>query len=162
MTYSAIRLLEDRLPASTSVLEWGAGASTLFFQDRVQQVVSVEHNGEWFEQLGSQVGAAVTLKFAPTKDEYIRPKFEEQEVSQFDLIVVDGIHRIECLEQAENLVSPRGVILLDDSTRSEYDPARTRLSGLGYKELCLYGLRPASSYFEGTSFFYRDNNIFGL
>lgn len=51
ISYDAIRILERHLTQESSVFEFGAGGSTLFFLDRVARVYSVEHNPEWINIL---------------------------------------------------------------------------------------------------------------
>lgn len=48
LTYRATKWLGSYLKPSMRVFEYGSGGSTLFFAKRVKQVVSVEHNPEWF------------------------------------------------------------------------------------------------------------------
>ena len=47
MAFSAIRCLEGLLRPEMRVFEYGCGGSTMFFQSRVREVVSVEHDEAW-------------------------------------------------------------------------------------------------------------------
>lgn len=51
ITFSAIEFLEKHLSKNMKVFEYGLGGSTLFFAKRVEQVVSVEHEPEWYYQV---------------------------------------------------------------------------------------------------------------
>jgi FkbM family methyltransferase len=48
MVYPAIDFLESLLSKTSRVFEFGAGGSTLFFSGKVGELVSVEHDAEWF------------------------------------------------------------------------------------------------------------------
>lgn len=56
MVFSAIDFLDRVLEKNMSVFEYGSGGSTLFFADRVSQVVSVEHNPEWHARVAKRLG----------------------------------------------------------------------------------------------------------
>ncbi len=47
LPYAATQLLAERLSRAHTVLEFGAGSSTLFFMDRVARVVYLEHDPVW-------------------------------------------------------------------------------------------------------------------
>jgi len=51
LTFPAISLIENFLEPSMRVFEYGSGGSTLFFARRVREVVSIEHEGEWYDKL---------------------------------------------------------------------------------------------------------------
>jgi hypothetical protein len=55
INFPAIDFLEKHLNSSDKVFEYGGGGSTLFFLDRVKEVVTVEHNPEWFQILQKTV-----------------------------------------------------------------------------------------------------------
>ena len=47
MTYPAIEFLKNNLTKNHQVFEFGCGASTLFFAERVKKVVGLETNERW-------------------------------------------------------------------------------------------------------------------
>ena len=51
ITFPCIDLLKGKLNQSSTVFEYGGGGSTLFFLDRAGEVVTVEHDGQWFDKL---------------------------------------------------------------------------------------------------------------
>ncbi len=51
ITFAAIDILDNYLNSSSRVFEYGGGGSTLFFADRVKEVVTAEHDREWFNVL---------------------------------------------------------------------------------------------------------------
>lgn len=48
MVYPAIDFLETLIDKKSKVFEFGAGGSTLFFSNKVEELVSVEHDANWF------------------------------------------------------------------------------------------------------------------
>ena len=51
ITFAAITYLKQVLSPDMRVFEYGTGGSTLFFARRVAEVISVEHDPVWYEQL---------------------------------------------------------------------------------------------------------------
>ncbi len=51
ISFPAIDLLSKTLGPADRVFEYGGGGSTLFWIDRVAEVVTVEHDAEWFNAL---------------------------------------------------------------------------------------------------------------
>jgi hypothetical protein len=51
ITFDAMDVLEKHLNPQSKVFEYGGGGSTLFFLDHANEVVTVEHNPEWFSIL---------------------------------------------------------------------------------------------------------------
>lgn len=55
ITFKAIDFLKAHLNRQHRVFEYGGGGSTLFFLNRVKEVVTVEHNEEWFYVLQKMI-----------------------------------------------------------------------------------------------------------
>jgi hypothetical protein len=51
LTLPSIEMLQQFLKPDMRVFEYGSGGSTVFFARRVQEVVSMEHDEEWYEKL---------------------------------------------------------------------------------------------------------------
>lgn len=51
LSFPAITYLESHVNSTDKVFEYGGGGSTLFWIDRVAEVVTVEHDKEWFDLL---------------------------------------------------------------------------------------------------------------
>lgn len=56
ITFDAIEFLNNYLEPTHRVFEYGGGGSTLFFLDRCQSVVTVEHDITWYNSLKQRVG----------------------------------------------------------------------------------------------------------
>lgn len=53
ITFEAIDYLKNNIHLDSKVFEYGGGGSTLFFVKRSKEVVTVEHNKEWFSILSN-------------------------------------------------------------------------------------------------------------
>lgn len=56
ITFDAIEFLNGYLEPSHRVFEYGGGGSTLFFLERCQSLITVEHDKSWFDLLKQRVG----------------------------------------------------------------------------------------------------------
>ena len=157
-TYSFTEFLTPRLNNRIRVFEYGAGNSTIYLSQFVGHIVAVENDKSWFDLLSDQTGDNVELVYAT--DEYVR-KIEDYD-SLFDLIIIDGPRRNDCAFKAVNYLSDKGVIIFDDSDRSDYDEGYSFLTKNGFKRLDFIGFSPCSTNRNSTSVFYKDENILNL
>lgn len=120
ISYSAVAVIEKSLDVRTSsVLEFGSGMSTLWFCRHAKRVVSVEHDKEWFEVVDRELKsgragpANAEYHLAQTCEEYSTRGLNA--TGEFDMILVDGPWRNECLKNSMHLAKPGGTIYLDNS-----------------------------------------------
>jgi hypothetical protein len=78
------------------------------------------------------------------------------------VVVVDGRDRVNCVKQAVSALSPRGVILLDDSQQDKYQEANEFAAAQGFRALDLEGLKATGKGLDRTTLFYRDGNCLGI
>jgi len=117
IAYDAIDKLDRFLKPHHIVMEYGSGMSTIWFAQRVARVVSVESNAAWFEQVGHVLearGLRNVERHMLAGGDYATPPTAER---QFDLILVDGERRGECVAQAISMINPGGIIYLDNSDK---------------------------------------------
>ncbi len=81
---------------------------------------------------------------------------------KFDIVIVDGRDRVNCCKYGINALTEKGVIVLDDSERESYHPARVLLKQQGFKELSFSGISPGLFYEKATSVFYKANNCLDI
>jgi hypothetical protein len=157
-TYPAIEILSDRLNQKMSVFEFGSGNSTLFFAGRVRQVVSAEHNKDWYDKISKQapVNSRIVYVKADQSNEYT--DILKRSNQKFDIIIVDGIYRNECLIESISYITDGGVIILDDSERLEYTMGVERIIKQNFKRLDFWGISPGYLYRKSTTIFYRPDN----
>lgn len=158
-TYPAIALLEPRIDRGWRVLEFGSGMGTLWWSARVAEHVAIEHHAGWADMIAAQSRATVHRVDGATPAAYIAPTRGQD---HFDVIIVDGIHRNECLVAAPALLAADGIVILDDAQRPEYTPGIDALRAQGFRVLPLHGPQPVSKHPGCTAILYRPDNVLGL
>ncbi len=161
-TYSAIEFISDRLNKKMSVFEFGSGNSTLFFAKRVGQITSVEHNKEWLDIISkrSLTNSKILFVNAEHSKEYTAVlKLSNQ---KYDIIIVDGVYRNECLMESVKHLSQSGVIILDDSERDDYDEGINYLLNSGFKQISFSGIAPGIFFRKCSTVFYRSENCLNI
>ena len=135
LTRDAITRLEGIVGFTTVVLEFGSGASTIWFAKRSARVESIEHDGDWHRRV---VEAAryenVTTAFlyhVPSDGNfsmYIEKGREIAERLAPGLLVVDGRCRVRCIKAVAPLMPVGAHIVLDNAERPRYEEAHNLLA----------------------------------
>jgi predicted O-methyltransferase YrrM len=93
--------------------------STVWYAGHARQVCSVEDYRPWFEKVRGLLKSRgldnVNYRFAETPEAYT--EFMQGAAEGFDLVMVDGSHRSECIRKSATLLRPGGVLYLDDSDK---------------------------------------------
>lgn len=108
LSYPVTRWLKNHLHADMRVFEYGAGTSTLFFASRVKELISVEHDADWFHQLKAIFEAQNSIKLA----------MENKGFWQLDYASPNGRHQLFLIPPQEGFAP---------------DPAYTSLQKPAYK-----------------------------
>ena len=162
MNYAVISILKERLNKTLTLFEYGSGYSTMFYSKLVGQVVSIEYDKAWYDLIEKKVPNNVSLihKCNDENGFYCRSISEFNQ--NFDVVIVDGRDRVNCVKQAINKLSDSGVILLDDSSRERYFEAIEFAKEKGFRSLNLEGIKPTGSFVDRTTILYRDNNCLSI
>ena len=159
INYSMLHFLIPRMKNDISMLEYGGGNSTLFWAGRVLEIVTVEHDLLWAHKISEKIAAFpnASLLVAPDGPEYENAPSKLQK--KFDMIVIDGIRRTECVSSAVSMLTPSGCVLLDDSHLAEQKPIFEIMASYGFKALRISGAKPIQNDFSEATIFYRLNNV---
>lgn len=141
------------------MFEWGGGGSTIFFLRKGCHVTTVESSAAWVERLESQVhqlgGGARDrwdLRYVPIVDNAdpgVDDYVSQVEVgSPWDLVMVDGWARLECLRRGRHHVSAGGVLLLDNADQKQFENVPREL--VAWQRLAFRGLGVARSWVTQT------------
>ena len=162
MNYSITKLLETRLNSHLDLFEYGSGYSTLFFSRLVNHVTSVEYDETWLDILKQHIPHNVTLlsMAADIDGEYCRAI--RSAGRRYDVVVIDGRDRVNCMKEGIRSVTDTGVVLLDDSQREYYKEAIEYATQHGFRMLSIEGPKVAAFDIHRTTVFYRDNNCLGI
>lgn len=103
------------------VLEFGSGGSTIWFAERGCEVVSIEHDADWWGAVAARVqGREVTCALA--KRPYASVALELLGPCSVDLVLIDGRDRVACAAVVPRVLRPGGWLLLDNAERERYQP----------------------------------------
>lgn len=173
-TFGAIDALKQLIAerGSLRVFEYGAGASTVWLARRGCKISSVEHDAQWYATFIDAVRqfAHVEVRLiepGPAGDDVQyrseRPGWQDYSFKtyvksiddldgQFDLIVIDGRARTQCLQEAKRRLAPNGVIVFDNAGRKRY---RSALEDPAFKMVMHRGLAVSLPYPDATALIYR-------
>lgn len=162
-TYPAIEFLGSLDFSTKNVFEYGAGNSTLWWGQRALNVVSVEHNPEWFAKIQSKLlrnnYGNVKLILEPNKDKYIKSILQQD--LQFDVVIIDGRWRGFCASViGEKLNLKDGFMIVLDN--SDWYPKTAEFIKEKYDAIRIdfHGFSPINSYTLTTSIFISRNVSF--
>lgn len=158
-SYPAIEFIEDKLKSDFRVFEYGSGQSTLWYADRVAQVISVEHNPNYFLEIKSSMPENVIFSLVENGEEYAG-EINKYSDGYFDVIAINGINRVRCTELCYRKLRANGLIIFDNSDRAENDLALEFLQAKNFKRLDFYGLVPTQKYKICTSIFWLNEELF--
>jgi GR25 family glycosyltransferase involved in LPS biosynthesis len=190
-TYPSIEFMETAITQHTRVFEFGCGHSSLWWQNRVFQVISVDHDQEWVNKivpnikrphhlfhkgLGAQYSAEGQAIFQQYEETCPRADFEYDDVKitrrglndadfigyaesilaqpgLFDCIVIDGMARRLCAHFAVKKLAENGIIIFDNSNRSDYLEGYQYLVEQGFYQIRFSGTVPGAAFPSCTSIF---------
>lgn len=159
-------LVEAVLPLNARVFEYGGGGSSLWLHDHGARLTVVEHHPEWSRVLRNLLPSGIELIEAPPSkageivsavgdgffDNYVGA-IEQYPDNSFDLVIVDGRARVDCVARARWKVRPGGYLLLDDSDRPRYEAACRSMSA--WHARSVRGLKIGSNFPATTTIWER-------
>jgi hypothetical protein len=162
MNYSVIKFLEKRLTKDLDLFEFGSGYSTSFYARLVKSVTSVEHDEIWHQRIKEKISANVELIKTTLDHDGVYCRTVNASHRKYDVVIVDGRDRVNCIKQSVNALSEKGVILLDDSQHEKYSEGIAYARENGFLNVFFEGLKPCGNATEQTTILYRRNNCLGL
>ena len=113
ISYDAQALMARHLTPASRVLEFGSGMSTLWFAGQAGAIVSVEHHPEWYAKVKGMLpqGRAIDYRLASDPATYC----DVADEAGFDLVLVDGRFRDQCVAAGLKVLQPGGILYLDNS-----------------------------------------------
>jgi hypothetical protein len=166
----AIRYLKEHLPPNGVAFEWGSGGSTVWLSNNGLKVTAIESEQEWANKV-RQRSPSANVRFIPGTDSgklRSEPQLRDRgkhffddyvaAIGEFasdslDVIIVDGICRIECSHRAAEKVKPNGIVVVDDTNWDFLKPASEAFKG--WEAITLSGFKWKSSEVFSTTFFRR-------
>jgi len=121
LTPQAIRFLEYWIKPGDMMLEFGSGRSTIWFANRVNTLVSVEHDPDWYarvaelikeKQIQNIIYVKKSIEGSPAEYTQVPKQFEN---NSLDLILIDGRLRDICANECLSKLKPGGLMILDNA-----------------------------------------------
>jgi len=185
ITFESKMWLEKFLKPNMTIFEYGSGGSTIFFTNRVKNLISVEHDMDWHKNIKKilekneiknceyilskpqKINDIENQNFSDYKkflsEEYPNFSFESYvknidkfQDQNFDLIFIDGRSRPACIFHSLNKVKRGGIIMLDNSERAHYQLGKKLLSN--WLKIDFYGPGPYGRFFWNTTIWQRSKN----
>lgn len=158
VTYGFIDFISDRLNKNMDIFEYGSGNSTLWYAKKVNTVISVEHDKKWFEAIKKNMPNNANINYEELVYNGNYSKFSSNLNKNFDVIIVDGRDRVNCVKNAIKNLKESGVIVLDDSERESYKEGIDFMLSHGFKKIDFWGISPGLFYKKNTTIFYKTVN----
>lgn len=119
ITYPAYQFLNSLDFRNSSVLEFGGGASSIWWANRCKSLLVVEHNSEWFLKTRTELQSFpnANITYAHSQALYV----SQLESQSFEVVVIDGEYREQILVKLKDLIlnqkcEPK-LIIIDNSER---------------------------------------------
>jgi hypothetical protein len=154
LNYAAIDFIGTKLNKSMSVYEWGSGFSTLWMAQHVGKICTVEDDNNWYGEIKPKLPENASIRFAENGDQYVNSILDTE--GKFDVVQIDGSHRVECAKICVDKVKDDGFIIFDNSDEEKFDEAMLYLESKGFYRIDFLGLIPSYAYKNCTSIFFRD------
>lgn len=126
-THGALDRIKEWDLSDKIVLEWGGGASTIWWRRKCKEVYTVDHSLDWVNMVmvmdsGGGISTYSEIVYvdshegdnAAGRDAYVKQWYNLKP----DICIVDGIHRYECAEYAVKVLKPE--ILIVDNHQQDY------------------------------------------
>jgi SAM-dependent methyltransferase len=160
ITYPALDFLRAKNLTGCSVLEFGAGQSTLWWSEHVRKVVSFESDPKWHAYVSQNLPSNARVHLADIGLTGAERLLDREE--KFDVALVDGLDRLKAAELASRYVKPGGIVLIDNSDAFSGDdhsfPIMRVLQRAGFKRVDFYGMAPGVIKPHCTSMFFGADN----
>lgn len=148
-TYPTIEYLSGLDFSGSKILEFGSGASSIWWARMAKSVLAIEHDKEWFATSASNSGANLKIILAENETDYLAAAVGER----FDVVIIDGIHRHSCAENVSEILAADGLVVLDNS---DWHPetARYLREKHDFLQVDFHGFGPINNYTWTTSLFF--------
>jgi len=160
MTYGFIDFITKKLQPHHIIFEFGSGASTLFFAPKVKKIIALESNKKWHEILQTKLAEIGVKNVELTLMEDALKNIEYENYAKnsnikFDFIIIDSLKRFDCAKNSIDALKPDGMLILDDSERSNYKKIFDFLAENRFQKQDFFGIAPGQFRIKNTTVFSR-------
>ena len=114
-TYPFIAFIGPRLKRDMVVFEYGSGNSTMWYAQKVLKLIAVEHDKDWSEQMTKKLPSNAKILFRSLEEDNKYVNTISESDNKFDIVIIDGRNRNECVKSSINYLNDTGVIVFDNS-----------------------------------------------
>ena len=136
----------------------GSGNSSIFWSNKSRDVLSIEHDREWYEKVKLSLNDNQTLLLKENNNENKKSIIKLDK--EFDVIIIDGIRRVECAREIEKYLNKKSnegyLVILDNSDRYK-ETSKYLREELDLIEVDFHGFGPINNYTWTTSIFLSRN-----
>lgn len=161
MSLTAIEVLDQLAPRQAVVAELGAGASTQWWARRGNRVDSYDDAPGWVTRTRDDLAPlsdSATVTLVPNVHalaQVVQQRLASEDGC--DILVSDGLEpRTDSTRTALPLLSPSGLLVIDNSDRPELSGLVDELISEGWFALRVFGLVPTHGVAHETSFLSRE------
>jgi hypothetical protein len=157
-TYPAIEYLNSFDFTNCDVFEFGSGNSSLYWSLRAKSVVSIEDDKDWFDLVSKKINTNNSVIYCAEEADYVAALAKQGR--KFDIIIIDGNHRLKCTEEVLRIIDSDGMVILDNSDRLIEMECGKLLRSNGYIQMDFSGFGPINGYCWTTSIFLKSQKLF--
>lgn len=160
-TYPAIEYFNNIDFSDKVIFEFVSGNSSIYWSKKAKKVISIEHNKKWYAKVKSISMSNQEILYREDSIEY-ESSLSEQD-SKFDVIIIDGIRRIECSKMIKNFLhmeSSEGCMVILDNADWYKETSKYLKETLDFIEIDFHGFGPINDYTWTTSIFLSRNFTF--
>ena len=108
-TYPCYEWLNSIDWVGNKVFEYGTGYSTIWWQNKNVDYHAVEDNKQWHDMIEDKTN----IEYKPGHHKYIESIYKYD--FKFDVIVIDGVVRFDCIKPALEKIKDDGIIIFDNT-----------------------------------------------
>ena len=166
----AISYLSRHIRPGDRAFEWGSGGSTVWLVRQGVSVTSIEHDPEWVKKVIDRCPTADIRLISGAPQGRLRTEPEQEyitngqyffddyvaaidtlEEGSLDIVIVDGLCRMECVRRGAPKVKPGGVLVVDDTDFRFLNPEKLLP---GWRAVGFWGFKSTRDLRE-TTFFHK-------
>ena len=147
-TYPCYEWLDSIDWTGSKVFEFGTGYSTVWWQNKKVDYYGVEDDGEWYQRIIKLInGKQLKVKYEIDLKKYMKTIYDYD--FKFDVIVIDGQVRFDCIKPALEKIKDNGMIIYDNS--DWHKSSKEELDKTDLIPIHFHGFKPIHVDSETTS-----------
>ena len=153
-TYPSIEYLEQLDFSGKTIFEYSSGYGSIWWSGRCNQLISVEHNPEWFQEVDKMKrdNHLYTLQ----EDEAAYINHLNKYAKTVDVVIIDGVCRSDCARKVLELVEKGFSFEMIIFDNSDWWPntVKSFREKTRFSQIDFHGMGPINAYSWTTSIFF--------